>query len=166
MLYNSLFEGEVIKVELHPYHLFYNQRAWYVLGCSNLHNSVRTFKLNRIRELKVSEEYFANGEDFDIYEHLGRAWSIIPEGKIYNIELKFLPKVANNVSEVCWHSTQKVYHNRDGSVIMEFRVDGLTKIMWWVLGYGDKVQVLKPKMLREKVLKIAQRMIALNQDIS
>ena len=49
--YHSLFEGKVIDVELCPYHLLYNQRAWYVLGLSSLHKSVRTFKFNRIKEV-------------------------------------------------------------------------------------------------------------------
>lgn len=44
--YNSLTEREIIDVELSTYHLFYNQRARYVLGRSSLHKSVRTFKIN------------------------------------------------------------------------------------------------------------------------
>jgi proteasome accessory factor B len=87
---------------------------------------------------------------------------MIPEGKIYNIKLRFLPMVANNVAEVQWHSTQKVTHNRDGSATIEFRVDGLREIAWWILGYGDQVQVLAPKALRNKVLETAKNMIKLN----
>jgi proteasome accessory factor B len=48
---------------------------------------------------------------------------------------------------------------------VEFRVDGLNEITWWVLGYGDYVQVLAPKALRERVLQIAQNMIKLNQKV-
>ena len=47
---------------------------------------------------------------------------MIPEGRIYNVKLCFLPKVAHNVSEVQWHSTQKTIRNNDGSVTVEFRV--------------------------------------------
>jgi len=90
---------------------------------------------------------------------------MIPEGKIYNIKLRFLPKVANNVTEVQWHSTQKVTRNSDGSATMEFRVDGLGEITWWILGYGDQVQVLAPKALREKTLQAAKNMIKLNEQI-
>jgi predicted DNA-binding transcriptional regulator YafY len=42
---------------------------------------------------------------------------------------------------------------------MEFRVDGLGEISWWILGYGDKVEVLKPAELRKKVLKVAENMV-------
>jgi proteasome accessory factor B len=163
--YHSLFEGTIIDVELSPYHLLYNKRAWYVLGRSSLHESVRTFKLNRIRELTTTQRCFVDGEKFDVYDYLGRAWSMIPEGRIYDIKLRFLPKVANNVAEVQWHSTQKVVHNNDGSATVEFRVDGLGEITWWILGYGDQVQVLAPKTLREKVLEVAKNMTELNEKI-
>jgi proteasome accessory factor B len=162
MRYHSFFEGQIIDVELCPYHLMYNRRAWYVLGFSDLHKSVRMFKLNRIRELKSTEKCFVGSESFDLYDFFGRAWSMIPEGKIYNIKLRFLPMVANNVAEVQWHSTQKVTHNRDGSATIEFRVDGLREIAWWILGYGDQVQVLAPKALRNNVLETAKNMIKLN----
>ncbi len=161
--YHSLFEGTIIDVELRPYHLLYNNRAWYVLGRSSLHKSVRTFKLNRIRELTTTEKCFVDGENFDVYDYLGRAWSMIPEGQIYNIKLRFLPKVANNVAEVQWHSTQKVVRNSDGSATVEFRVDGIREITWWILGYGNQVQVLAPKALRKKVLEVAKNMVKLNE---
>jgi len=163
--YHSLFEKKAIGLELSPYHFLYNQRAWYVLGFSSTHKSIRTFKLNRIADLKMMEKRFIDGDKFDLEEYLGNAWSMIPEGKIYNIELRFRPKVAKNVAEVQWHSTQKVSHNGDGSVTVEFRVDGLGEIIWWILGYGDQVQVIAPKVLRKKVVATAQNMIKLNEKI-
>jgi proteasome accessory factor B len=156
--YHSLFEGKVIDLCLCPYHLMYNRRAWYVLGHSSLHSSIRTFKLNRIRKLQISDKCFVMEKGFDLYEHLGRAWSMIPEGRIYNVKLRFLPKVANNVAEVQWHGTQKVTRNSDGSATVEFRVDGLGEISWWILGYGDQVQILAPKALRNRVLETAKNM--------
>jgi proteasome accessory factor B len=163
--YESLFEKNSLEIELCPYHLLYNQRAWYVLGYSDHHKSVRTFKLNRIKEMEVSDKCFIDGEDFDVHEYFGRAWSLIPEGRLYNIKLKFLPMVAHNVAEVQWHDTQRATWNEDGSVIIEFRVDGLGEISWWVLGYGDQVQVLAPKELRERIINTAKSIIARNEKV-
>ena len=164
--YHSLFEETIIDVELCPYHLLYNNRTWYVLGRSSLHKSIRAFKLNRIRELTTTERCFVDGENFDVYEYLGRAWSMIPEGRIYNIKLRFLPEVAYDVIEVQWHSTQKVAFEDDGSAIIEFRVDGLNEITWWILSYGDKVQVLAPRILQQRIVEIAQKMLRTNQQES
>ena len=163
--YHSLFDGRDIELELCPYHLLYNQRAWYVVGLSGMHNSVRTFKLARIRQLKTLSQHFVDDGNFDLSEYLGRAWSMIPEGRIYNVKLRFLPKVAENVAEVRWHNTQKVTRNGDGSATMEFRVDGLGEITWWILGYGDQVQVLHPKRLRQKIIETAKNVAKLNRQI-
>ena len=163
--YSSFLESTVSNVELCPYHLLYNNNAWHVLGRTSLDNSIRTFELNRIRELEITEKCFLIDGDFDVSEYLGRAWSMVPEGRIYHVKLHFLPQVANNIAEVKWHRTQKVTFNGDGSAIVEFRVDGLNEITWWILGYGDQVQVLTPKALRKRVLEVAKNMIKLNQSV-
>ncbi len=157
--YHSLFEGNIIHLELSPYHLMFNRRAWYVLGLSSLHKNVRTFKLRRFRNLQMLRKPFTRPDSFNIDNYLGRAWSMIPEGRVYNIKLRFSPMVAQNVAEVLWHSTQKVTRHKDGSATLEFRVDGLGEISWWVLGYGDQVQVLAPKALRERILIHAENIV-------
>jgi len=162
ILYHSLYENSDIQTTLQPYHLMYNRRAWYVIGRSSMHKSTRTFKLNRIKKLETTNQYFATDKDFDSEEYLGRAWSMIPEGSLYTIKLRFLPKVAKNVTEVKWHSTQKSDFNEDGSADVEFRVNGINEIYWWILGYGDQVKVLAPAILRKKITTAAQNMIKLN----
>ncbi|MFH1371138.1 MAG: WYL domain-containing protein [Planctomycetota bacterium] len=160
--YDSLFDGGTIDCDLAPYHLFYNQRAWYVVGHSSVHKNIRTFKLNRIQNASMLEDQFEDGDSFDLADYIGRAWSMIPEGRIYNIRLRFSPKVANNVAEVLWHNTQKVARNPDSSATLDFRVDGLGEITWWILGYGDQVEVLAPAALRKRIIDIAQKMTEIN----
>jgi proteasome accessory factor B len=160
--YDSLFDGGTIDCDLAPYHLFYNQRAWYVVGQSSAHKSIRTFKLNRIRNANILDDQFKDGDGFDIADYIGRAWSMIPEGRMYNVRLRFTPKVASNVAEVLWHDTQKVTRNADGSATVDFRVDGLGEITWWILGYGDQAEVLTPANLRKSVADIARRMAKIN----
>jgi len=161
---NSLLDGGAVDLRLCPCHLIYDNGIWHVLGRSETHNNVRTFELNHISELKTAKDCFLVDEEFDVSEYLGRAWSTMPEGQSYNVRLLFLPKVAKDVVGVKWHSTQKVTPNCDGSAIVEFRVDGLNEITWWVVGYGDQVQVLAPQALRKRVLDVAKNMIRLNEN--
>jgi predicted DNA-binding transcriptional regulator YafY len=163
--YHPFLESGAINIELCPYRLFYNNQKWHILGRSSPDKSVRTCELNYIKELKITDECCPPDENFDVSEYLGRAWSMMPEGQIYHVKLHFMPKVAGNIAEVKWHKTQKVTRQDDGSAIVEFRVDGLNEITWWVLGYGDQVRVLAPKAMRERVLQIAQNMIEINQKV-
>jgi predicted DNA-binding transcriptional regulator YafY len=163
--YDSFFDKAAIDSILSPLHILYNQRAWYCIGRSSLHKSVRTFKLNRIKKADLLDEDFGDGDDFDLADYLGCAWSMIPEGRIHHVRLKFAPKVASNVAEVQWHKSQKVAREPDGSATIEFRVDGLNEITWWILGYGDQVEVLAPASLRKNISDIARNMAALNSGI-
>ena len=79
------------------------------------------------------------------------------------VKLRFLPEVAASVAKIQWHSTQTTEFLEDGSVILRFHVDGLAEIVWWILSYGDKVRVLAPAALRDKVIEIAQKTISANQ---
>lgn len=152
--YTSVFQGEGrIRLHLHPYHLHFAARAWYVIGYSEKHRQVRTFKLSRIESLDLLERRFRSDNGFDIDRHLGKAWQLIPEGRVYRVELLFTPKVATNVCEVRWHATQKHRTLDDGSCLMTFEIDGLNEISWWLLGYGDQVVVRKPAALRKLVAK-------------
>jgi predicted DNA-binding transcriptional regulator YafY len=161
--YYLLGEHKYIVTDLSPYHLMYNNQTWYVLGMSSYHNGISSFKLKHIKELKTLDKCFIEDKNFNVSDYLGRAWSMMPEGNLYNVKLRFLPEVAFSVAETQWHSTQTVTFEDDGSAIIEFRVDGLNEIIWWILGYGDQVQVLAPRVLRQRILEIAKNTVQKNE---
>lgn len=140
--------------EIEPYLLHHANRAWYVLGKTDLHGEVRMLKLVRIKELTLLTRPFRRPNSYKISDKLGQAWRLLPEGKVHPIELKFTARVATNVSEVRWHDSQEVDWLDDGSCVMKFEVDGLKEIAWWICGYADQAQVVKPKKLRELVAKM------------
>ena len=51
-------------------------------------------------------------------------------------------RLAGTVAEVQWHPSQKVTWLYDGQIDFHVRVDGLGEIAWWILGYGDQVEVV------------------------
>jgi proteasome accessory factor B len=67
--------------------------------------------------------------------------------------------VARNVAEVVWHKTQQLVHRPDGSLDFHVRVSGLQEISWWILGYGDQAEVLKPARLRQLIGERAGRLV-------
>ena len=161
MVYRSFIEKERIRTTLDPYRLVFCQRAWYVVGYSSCHKSMRIFKLLRIYELKRLDKLYVPDEKFDLDTFFGHAWSMIPEGKIYRGVLRFSPKVAGNVAEVLWHKSQQIEWVKDGSMIFRVMVDGLNEISWWILGYGAEVAVVAPAVLRKRLANTAGRIVNL-----
>lgn len=152
-----------IATDLYPHQLIYDSGMWYVIGRSDCHKVIRAFKLNHIRTLKMLDKCFLEKDNFGADDYLGRAWSIKHEGILYNIKLKFSSEIAQDVAEVQWHSTQTAAFQNDGSAIIEFRVDGLSEIIFWILGYGDRVEVLAPQILRKKIVGMAHSVVKKNE---
>ena len=160
MVYISFHEQKQIRLTVRPLRLLFLSRAWYLIAYSTRHRENRTFKLGRIRKLTVSSETFEKPRDVDIAEYFGKAWSMIPEGRLYDVHLHFERKVAGNVAEVQWHPTQRVEWNDDGSLEFRVTVDGLGEITWWILGYGKEVKVISPPRLRKRLADIARQVLA------
>lgn len=150
--YDSVFEGEVIVTKLSGYRILFSRREWYVIGRSSLHRSVRTFKIRRIESAELLEDRYNIPPRFSTERYFGNAWHLIREGSdSTHVVLRFKPMVARNVEEVSWHKTQRTSPREDGSLEMHLDVEGLSEISWWVLGYGDQVEVISPPELRERV---------------
>jgi len=159
--YQSLTEWELISTKLRPYQLLFSQHSWYVIGYSSLHRDVRTFNLARIQNVSLLRQRYARAR-FDFDRYLGNAWHLIPDAsRDSRVVLKFSSLVARNVAEVNWHKTQRTKLLADGSLEFTASVSGLNEIAWWILGYGDQVEVLQPAKLRRLVGQRARNMAAM-----
>ena len=157
--YGSLTEWETIRTKLRPYQLLFSGRSWYVIGRSALHGEIRTFNLARIKEIKPLQERYAIPRDFSLEKHLGNAWHLVPDaGPDHHVVVRFQPLVAQNVAEVMWHKTQELHWQSDSTLEFHAQVSGLQEIGWWILGYGDQAEVLRPAKLRKLVAQRATNM--------
>ncbi len=145
------------EFDLHPYALWFCQRAWYVIGHHGGRDAVRQLKLNRFTFVRPTERPLVIPDDFDIRTHLGNAWRMIRGDTSHRIAVRFDAAFADNASETRWHPTQEEEWDHDtGAVTLRFTVDGLDEIVWWILGYGPNITILEPPELIERVRQLAQ----------
>lgn len=162
--YDSLTEWDRIETVVRPYVITFINRSWYLIGRSSLHKEVRTFNVDRIASLRLLDEQFKPPRGFSLQRYLGKAWRMIPEpGNENRVHLHFRPMVARNVAEVHWHETQETEFREDGSLDFYATVSGIHEISWWILQYGDQVEVLRPASLRKLVRERIDRMAAIYQ---
>lgn len=157
-------ERRNIHTDMAPYLMMHNDDKWYVLGLSSFHKGVSTLRIGQIRELRMLDKCFVEERKFDLHQYLGKAWSMTPEGRLHLVKLRFTAEAAYDVASVRWHDTQTVTQNDDGSATVEFRVDGLNEITSWILGYGDRVEVIAPSSIRKRIAQIARNMLRINSD--
>ncbi|SFI57223.1 helix-turn-helix transcriptional regulator [Planctomicrobium piriforme] len=159
--YDSVAEQTQIQTLVSPYRLLFRRHAWYAIGRSSLHRSVRTFHIGRILESEVTDDPFQVPPRFSLKRYFGHAWSLIrePDARC-EVTVRFQPMVARNVAEVCWHPTQKTLWNDDGTLDFTVTVDGIQEMSWWILSYGNQALVLKPEPLRKLIAERAREMAA------
>jgi predicted DNA-binding transcriptional regulator YafY len=158
--YQSFAEQAVIRTLVSPYQMLFRRHAWYVIGRSSLHRSVRTFHLGRIISSAATEDGFEIPPRFSLKRYLGNAWNLIRERAARtDVTIRFQPLVAQNVAEVCWHATQKIAWNDDGTMDFTATVDGIQEISWWVQSYGDQALVLSPQSLRDLIAGRARNLV-------
>ena len=111
----------------------------------------RTYRIARFKSLRMTDVNALVPEDFDLKSYFGNAWAVYRGEKSYDVEILFSKEASATVTETIWHHTQKVRRNKDGSVTLTFKVDGLNEIVRWVLGWGSRAKVIQPMEFRKLV---------------
>lgn len=134
--------------------------ALYLIGFDETRDGIRTFKIERIRDVSLTPRTFELPAGDGIEGTLRRAWDIIADQPPTTIVLRFSPTVASRVEEATWHASQRVVRGDDGSLTWRATVAGTIEIRLWILSWGDDVEVLEPTELRENVAETHRRAAA------
>ncbi|MFL5685137.1 MAG: helix-turn-helix transcriptional regulator [Chloroflexota bacterium] len=134
--------------------------ALYLIGWDETRDALRTFKVERIRDVALTPRTFELPEGDGVESALRRAWDIIADQTATEVVLRFSPAVAARVQEATWHPTQKVAVEEDGSLSWRAVVAGTIEIRLWILSWGDDVEVLAPESLRNDVASTHRRAVA------
>lgn len=158
--YNSFSSGQKTHHRLSPYAVLFRKHAWYVIGYSETSDQIRTFRINRIDSLKITQLGYTIPEHFSVQKHLEKSWDIML-GPETHVVILFAPRIAPLIREVNWHPTQQIQELKDGVLRFEVTVAGWREIGWWVLSWGDEATVVKPKALQEWIARTARKMVKL-----
>lgn len=162
-VYRSPYETQDVGLQLHPYRLALIKAAWYLIARPTNEESPRTYRVTRFKLLKMTDRIAQVPEDFDLKAYLGNAWAVYRGNQSHEVKIHFQKEAAATVIETIWHHTQEVHRNKDGSVILTFRVDGLNEILSWLLGWAGRAKVLKPPKLQQLLVEQHRKAIKMNE---
>ncbi|MHB8991865.1 MAG: helix-turn-helix transcriptional regulator [Chloroflexota bacterium] len=142
-----------------PYFLEPSQigHSCYLIAFCHHAGALRTFKLERIRHIELTEEAYLIPASFDPNDYLKASWGVVADEEV-EVRLRFSPTVARRMKECTWHPSQRVGDLPDGRLDFAVTVAGTMEITPWILSWGAEVEVLAPEQLRAKVADIATRM--------
>ena len=153
--YSSYGEKTTRRVE--PHKLWFKSYAWYFRGFCLMKNSVRHFKLSRIKNLTVTDETFRERQASEIQEEpdgIPKYASKERVEKLLTFKLRLAPEMAYRVYDSFDPSQYQICN--DGSFIVTQTEIEDEWIYGYILSYGHMAEVLEPERLREAVKGRAQ----------
>jgi predicted DNA-binding transcriptional regulator YafY len=149
MRYRSLSSGREKDYVVEPYRLVFAQGGLYLVAFVPEYKEFRTFAVERLLSLSVSEERFEPVErEQEAFAHsLG-----VHEGPPERIEIAFEPRIVPYVKERTWHASQQIRNEDNGSIVLTLNVCNDFALRSWILGFGPLARVVSPPHLAAQIL--------------
>jgi len=149
MRYHSFSSNREKTYVFEPYRLLFGQGGLYVIGMVPEYGGLRTFAVDRVAQVSLTEERFEPLElPDDAFAHsLG-----VNQGTPETIEVLFAPKIARYVRERVWHPSQELVELPDGSLRLTLNVVNDWALKSWILGFGGLATVTAPDSLAAEIM--------------
>ena len=119
------------------------------------------FPLEQIRAARLVMRTFQRDPAFSIEAHAARAFGgRHEENENGAIVWRFHPSVADRARTFMFHPAQEVTVEDDGALTVRFRSCGWQEMAWLLYQWDDKVFVLAPAKLADRVAGLQRRAIA------
>jgi len=146
--------------EIEPYCIQFKWSAWYVFGWCVLREDFRRFKLNRLWGLKIMDTQFVlrdvpadkiDGEDAFAESHI--------------VKILFDKSVRFRLIEDYGPNS---YEETAGGLLMSLDYSNKEYAFSWILGFGDKAEVIEPQETRDEfaatAVKLFEKYNGVNHD--
>lgn len=160
LYYLPFYEDKPYFNEVHPYLLKEHGSRWYMVGLNAFKGKVRTYALDRIRDLQVAAGADYSPPDFNAKEYFKYAIGIIaPEGTPPQIKLAVQKTQAQYLITRPWHDSQNIEEENEEQVVFSFRVHPTYEFRSLVLSLGKDGTILEPVSLREEIKQELETML-------
>jgi predicted DNA-binding transcriptional regulator YafY len=152
MDYHSFARGKVKTYAVEPYRLTFGNGGLYLFAYVQEYGQMRTFAVQRIKTLRVTEETFSPVQEVSSAPY-GNSIGMYAGGTAELVEIEFGPRLAPYIEEREWHPSQVIVKRTGGSIVLKMTIAVDVPLRSWILGFGHQARVLKPSALAETILE-------------
>jgi predicted DNA-binding transcriptional regulator YafY len=165
-IYNSILYKKALTIEyqsfkqdisqsitLHPYFLKQYNNRWYVFGKNDASQFIMNLALDRITAIEESKKKYIPNKSIDFNEYFEDIIGVTlnNEGKIENVVIKVSNKLLPYIKTKPIHGSQKLKEQGSSHALISIDVIPNYELESLILSYGEGLEVLYPKLLREKI---------------
>lgn len=161
-VYRPRKEDEAKEYAINPLGLVLVDKVIYLVGTLWEYRDIKQFALHRFESAEVTKddamEYF--GFDLQKYIKQGQFEYLIEEEKTIKLKLVVSEQIAFHLTESPLAENQTIKPEKDtGRLILRAEVKNTQQLRWWLMSFGDGVEVISPNSLREEFKKTTRALM-------
>jgi proteasome accessory factor B len=157
--YHKFWEEEPTHREVYPYALKEFKNRWYLLAKERYDTVVKTYGLDRIRDLEIITNTFQYPADYSAEEQFRYCFGIIAPNDLepQEVILSFTHGQGKYIKSLPLHHTQKVLTDSKSELKISLRIFITFDFVMELLSYGDKIKILHPQSLANEIKQTHER---------
>lgn len=167
VVYQSFRKDRSQVYSVSPYCMKLFKQRWYLVGYVNQKDKVIILSLDRVKDIKISYQYFKMPENFSPEAYFRNSFGIIVNDgtAVKDVLLKVCQDQKCYFEALPLHPTQRILEETDEYTVFSYRIKPTYDFIQELLSHGSTVEVLQPESLRERMIEIIQKQ-CLNYQIS
>jgi predicted DNA-binding transcriptional regulator YafY len=149
---------ELRQYRLHPLALVQRGPVSYLYCLVNSDDRPRTFAMHRIRSAQVLTDQAKIPADFSIDTLIASGELGFGEGRQIHLEAVFQHGAGDHLFETPVSANQVLAKTRDSKLRLKATVADTQQLVWWLLGFGGSVEIIKPLSLRKRMAEEIETM--------
>ena len=158
--YKSYRSSEEISMTVEPYFLKEFKRRWYLYGFKGDADGPHMMALDRMTRVEDLDEGFSLPKEFTVDDYFRGIYGarVYPNMKREFVKLKVYGTQIQYFRSLPLHCSQKEIETCDNHSVLTYFLTPDYDFKQDVLSFGDKVEVLEPKELREEMRGIVEKL--------
>ena len=140
--------------KIEPYYLLFRWSSWYVWGWCTAKEALRLFKCNRMEALRKTEACF---EARKVPLPDLSTEKLFP----FNIQVKAIFAKEEKWRVIEEYGSECLEERADGTLFFHAGYSDEESLVRWLLTFGDKVTVLEPEEVKERLVQTARQILGL-----
>jgi len=164
-LYHKSGEKQLNYRLVDPYRIIYWNNKWYVIGFCHLRNDIRSFRVDRIESLMLTENKFNRPENFSARDFFMKNLLPTIEDKEGIISL-VINGNESTLNDVCqhWFLGHYLHERNSNQAVFLLEKDIVhTYIPYLFLPYNKSIKVIEPISLKKRLIEVLSELIKFHQ---
>lgn len=154
--YASREQGETKTYPVHPLGIVQRGAVTYLVATLYDYTDIRLLAVHRILSAQVLDQPAKTPKKFDLakYIRLG-AFGFEESGEI-KLVVRFTTPAAEHLRETPLSLDQQIEPDQPDWVRLRATVPDTAQLRWWLMGFGNQVEILEPVSLRDEFVNMTQ----------